>query len=52
MVKTNMERGTSIPTQSEQTTTLVVTTPSLDVAIVDPGVDVRVEETKAIIMEE
>jgi hypothetical protein len=47
-----MEGGTSIPTQQEPTTTLTITTPSLDVATIDLGVDVRVEEIEVVKMEE
>jgi hypothetical protein len=49
MVEIDMEEGISIPVLLESITTIV---PSLAVATKDLRVDVKVEETKATIMEE
>jgi hypothetical protein len=45
VVESNMEEGILIPVQLKLIVNLVATTPSLTVAIVDPWIDVRVEET-------
>jgi hypothetical protein len=46
-----MEEGILIMVQPETTTIPTTTAPSLDATMEDLGVDVRVEETKATIME-
>jgi len=52
MAETGMEGGILILIEPNPTMTLIVVTPSLDATMVDLGVDVRVEETKAANMEE
>jgi hypothetical protein len=51
-VESDVEEGISIPAQFEPTVIPVATTPTLAIANEDPRIDVRVEETKATIMEE
>jgi len=51
VVKTGMEGGILILVQLETTTIPTTSTPSLDATTEDLRVDVRVAETKAIIME-
>jgi hypothetical protein len=46
-----MEAGISILVQLQSSIVHGATTPSFIVTIVDPGVDVRIEETKVIVME-
>jgi hypothetical protein len=51
VVKSGMEEGTSILVQPEPIAIHVAIALSLVATIVNPKVDVRVEETKAIVME-
>jgi len=51
MVESSMVEGILIVVQSKPITYLVTITPSLTTTIVDLGIDVRVEETKATMVE-
>jgi hypothetical protein len=51
VVESSLEEGILIMVQLKPIVNLVAITPSLNTTIVDPGIDVRVEETKAIVVE-